>query len=383
MTQASLTRIIQKPAAVIAMLTLTAVLGFWGVNRLVVRFGEQRKALARRLYRQSQAQQKDGETDLAVLDLRAALDYDPGNFQYQLSLARLLRDTGRTGEAESYLISLWERDPQSGAVNLAIARLQARQHAVERAIQYYHNAMYGVWDAQGDTRRRDARLELVKFLLQEKAFPQAQAELISWTSVLPADPALQLTVADLFSAAHDDEHALSEYQSVLRRERNNPAALAGAGGAAYRLGQYRTAQGYLAQATRSESSDETTKQLQITNTILGIDPFKHGLSTPERNRRVRLAFIQVGERLRNCAEAKGIDLTANPATDPLASLNQRWTVLKPKMAHLGSYGASDIRDAAMDLAFEIEQQTEQKCGAPTGMDEALLLLSQDATRAER
>jgi hypothetical protein len=42
-----------------------------------------------------------------------------------------------------------------------------------------------------------------------------------------------------------------------------------------------------------------------------------------------------------------------------------------------------VRDSALDITFEIEQQTANVCGTPTGADLALLLLSQNPTGASR
>jgi tetratricopeptide (TPR) repeat protein len=387
MNHFSLRQISRKPPVVLASLLVVAVLAFWGVNRLVVRFGEQRKALARHLYERSREEQQSGSADAAIEDLRAALGYDPDNFQYQLSLARLLRDSGprRQGEAESYLISLWERDPQNGAVNLAIARLFARQGKVEKAIQYYHNAIFGVWGTDEQSERRDARIELVRFLLGKGAYSQAQAELISWSSVLPPDPDVELTVANLFAAAHDYEHALGEYQKVLHAQRDNAAALAGAGNAAYQLGRYRTAEGYLQAAVRANPSDSSAKQmLQISTIILQSDPYARRIKTTERNRRVKEAFAQAGRRLQTCATSKGVDLKAKAAAGShLASLEQQWLELRPGITRLGGATSGDTRDSAMDLVSEIEQETQAECGPPAGLDQALLLLGQNPAGVDR
>src|SRR5689334_6821714 len=115
------------PSVVFALLLLISVVAFIAVNHLVSRFHEQEKALSRRLYAQALAEQSAGEGDRAIPYLRAAISYSPGNPQYQLSLARALRDTGRTEEAESYLVRLWEQSPQDGPVNLALGRLFARE----------------------------------------------------------------------------------------------------------------------------------------------------------------------------------------------------------------------------------------------------------------
>lgn len=383
MRHATIQEVTRRPVFVLAGLLVIAVLGFWGVGRFVNRFGEQQKALGRHLFAQSQLEQQQGKSEQAIEDLRAALDYNPDNFQYQLSLARLLRDTGRTSEAQTYLISLWERDPQNGAVNLALARLFARQHEIEKAIQYYHNATYGVWPENAGDERRDTRLELVQFLLQEKAYPQAQAELISWESIMPPDPQLQIMVANLFSAALDYQHALAGYQRVLRKQRNNHEALAGAGNAAYELGRYRTAADYLEPAVRANPQDDGLKQLRDTaEMVLQSNPFARGLSTKERDQRVKSAFQQAGARLDSC-DLPAVQTKSVTPPDELATLKQQWVALKPTVARLYRRSSPDTRDSIMDLVFQIEQKMEEKCGPPAGLDEALLLLGQNPTGVDR
>jgi len=373
--------ITSRPPVVIASLAILAVLAFLFVNRLVNRFGEQEKALARHLYEQGLAEQNAGRPEGAIEDFRAALTYSRDNFQYQLSLARALRDTGRTDEAETYLISLWEHSPQDGAVNLALGRLAARQRLLDKTLQYYHNAIYGVWASDADTNRLNAWFELIEFLLRQHAYPQAQAELITLAAELPPHPDLHLRAADLFARAQDYDHALVEYQRVLRFDRGNAAALAGAGEAAFSLGRYRAAQRYLQSAARLSPGDTQASQLlQTSNLILDADPFSHRLSSTERNRRIRAAFSQAGERLDSCAQSKAIDLKTESAPSDLPALRERWGEMKTKLKRLSE---DDTADAAMDLVFEIEQETSKECGAPSGLDQALLLLAQNRAGTDR
>jgi tetratricopeptide (TPR) repeat protein len=401
----------RRPPIFLGSLLVLALLGFWMINRLVHRFDEQKKALGRHLYQQSQIHLRKGQSDIAIDELRSALDYSPNDFNYQLALARVLRDTGksdpaRIGEAESYLISLWERDPQNSLVNLAIARLYASENMVEKSLQYYHNAIYGVWPEHAEAMRRETQLELIHFLLDRKADLQAQAELISWSSSLPPrDVDLHLTVADLFAQGHDYEHAFSEYQEVLHHDRNNTRALAGSGSSAFQLGRYRTAQRYLASAVPHDDTPPETKQLlETANLILQLNPYARRISSRETARRVMRIFTQAGQRLSSCAKEKNISLntpstpapahpaafassgSTTPATstssstqDPLSSLYQRWLALKPGVASM----RPETRDPALDISFEIEQRTAEVCGAPSGADQALLLLSQNPTGAER
>ncbi len=158
MNVAGLKSITRRAPFILASLLVVAVLAFAGVNRLVTRFHEQEKALARHLYERGIRAQGANNPDAAISDFRAALSYGHDNSQYQLSLARALRDTGRTAEAETYLISLWERAPQEGPVNLALGRLFAREQQFDKSVQYYHNAIYGFWSNDADVKRRDTAI---------------------------------------------------------------------------------------------------------------------------------------------------------------------------------------------------------------------------------
>jgi tetratricopeptide (TPR) repeat protein len=384
-SQSALKPVTQRPAFVIAVLLGVAILGFVLVSRLVNRYQQQQKALARHLYDQGLNDQAAGRFDNALESFRAALIYDRDNFQYQLSLARALRDSGRTEESETYLISLWERNPQDSAVNLALGRLASRQGQVDRAMQFYHNAIYGVWTTNANQNRLNAQFELVDFLLRQGARPQAQAELITLSASEPSDEASQLRVAQLMARAQDYEHALAAYQLLLKHDRENLAALTGAGDAAYHLNHFRTASNYLQAANKADPTNVTANQLlQQADFILQTDPFARHLSGADRMGRARLAFSTAGDRLGSCAQALKVDLTASSSSaNALALLSARWQDLKPKLAKDNPAGEDDILNAAMDLVSDIEQQTASVCGLPNGTDQALMLMSQDRNGVER
>ncbi len=378
-----LTLLARRPPVIIASLSVLAILGFWGVNHLVVRFREQEKALARRMYRLGEGEVASGRPEQAIDNFRAALSYDRSNFQYQLSLARALRDTGRVAEAHTYLLTLWERTPEDSTVNLALARLAVRENSMENALRYYHNAIYGAWPSNGERRRSDAQFELIDFLLKANALPQAQAELIALAPSLPSDAQFHLRLAQLFSRAQDYEHALAQFELVLRLDHQITAASTGAGEAAYQLGRYGSADRYLSAAVKANPDDlHSSNLLQTTSLLLETDPYVRRISIAERSRRIRRAFDQAGQRIDACVASLAPNLAAAaPATD-LISLNSRWVEMKPKVIRLRST-EMEMDDAAMDLVFQIEQATAAKCGAPSGLDQALLTLAQDRTGAER
>jgi tetratricopeptide (TPR) repeat protein len=382
--------ITSKPPVVIAGLTVLAVLGFLFVNRLSTRFRLQEQALGRRMYQEGLAEQRAGRPDRAIEDFRAALTYDHDQYPYQLSLARALRDTGHTAESETYLLNLWEQSPQDVAVNLALGRLAAREGQLDKALQYYHNAIYGVWASSPDANRLNAWFELIEFLLRQSARPQAQAELIALSAELPQRSDLQLRVANMFAQAQDYEHALLLYQRVLQLDRGSVTALTGAGEAAFALGRYRTADRHLQTAVKANPQDEHAAELlKTSNLVLEADPFGQRIYGAERNRRLHAAFKAAGERLKACAGSKRIDLTtqgklsADVESSALPSLNRRWIHMKRKVDRLGQVSSDETQDEIMTLVFDIEQQTAQQCGSPTGLDQALLILSQNPNGVER
>ncbi|HUO15812.1 MAG TPA: tetratricopeptide repeat protein [Verrucomicrobiae bacterium] len=388
----SLAQLVQRSAVVVLLLlTVAAIAGFAAVGHLVTRYNLNQQSRGRKLYAQGEAEVEAGDYDHAIEAFRAALISDHANPQYQLSLARALRDTGRLDEAETYLQSLWERDPESGTINLALARVAARRGNLEAATRYYHNAMYGEWTGEADNSRRKARFEFIEFLLQRNVLTQARSELVALAAILPpGDPDLHLRTAQLFAVAQDYSEALSEYERVLRLDRGNAAALAGAGQVSYLAGHYRTAERYLQAAVNVNPNDSNSRSLLATaTTILQIDPFVRRISDAERNRRIAQDFAEAGARLTACAQQKGINLSVanvslpSAGLSPLALLNSRWLQMQHQLPHLRSPDETDLPDAIMDLVFQIEQETTNVCGAPQGVNEALLLISRNREDADQ
>ncbi len=385
-------KLIPRSAPIILLvLTLAAVSGFAAVSHLVARYNANQQARGRKLYALGQSDIQAGRDEDAIAAFRAALSCDPTNSQYQLSLARALRDTNdphRLDEAESYLLALWQRTPQDASINLALARVAARRADVEGATRYYHNAMYGVWNSDPDGNRNRARIELIHFLLQRNARTQADSEMMALAAALPPDnPNAHLQVAQLFAQAQDYAGALAEYEQVLRIDPSNSAALAGAGETAYRSGNYTVAEHYLRLAVEHNPDDSASRQLLAsTDSVLRANPFHSHISDVERNRRIAAAFAQAEERLDHCAQQSGVDLKATnnpPSSSVLPGLQARWLLIEPDLKLLRSPAETDLPDAIMDVVFQIEQQTAATCGPPEGLDLALLLISRKREAASQ
>jgi len=374
--------IAHKPAVVLLALTLLAVISFVAVTRLVASFNHRQHRLAAQLFQLGRAERQAGKIDAAIADFRAALRYDRNNYQYELNLALALVDAKRYDQARAYLLSLWDRAPQDGYVNVALARLYAMQGNFDDAVRYYHHAIYGLWGNETGNQRRQARLELVDLLLSHNERPQAQAELIASASSLPSEPRVHQQIADGFMRAQDYHDALREYREVLTLDRNNAAALAGAGEAAFQLGQYRAARYYLQLATQHGYPDPRIAQLLKTaDLILESDPTQRGLPDADRRRRLADAFSQAEQRLQQCANARGEDLSPPPSlsapTSRLQHLQANWLAMRSHVLRGSFRGDMTAADDALDVVFRIEQETLAECGQPEGKDLALLFISRN------
>ena len=119
-----------------------------------------------------------GHPDQAIVALRTALSYAPGERSYELLLAQALGDAGHTEEAYNYFLGLWETQPGDGFINLRLARLAAKKNDMQAAINYYRAAIYGTWEGDGIVRRREVRLELSRYLIAHHDLSSARTELL-------------------------------------------------------------------------------------------------------------------------------------------------------------------------------------------------------------
>jgi tetratricopeptide (TPR) repeat protein len=364
-----------REPVILALLSALAVVSFLAVGGLSRTYHTQQDALANRWSSRGTADLKGGRFDRALGDFRAALRYSRDNYDYQLNLAQALIGLKKTDEAYAYLINLWEREPENGLVNLELARITTQKGQTDRALRYYHNAIYAIWPGDQEVERQDVRLELIEYLLGIAAKSQAQSELIALAASLGDDPSLHQRVGDLFLQAQDYEHALAEYRLALKPDDHDPAALTGAGRAAFHLGRYSLAQRYLQVAVAADPEDrQSADLLKTTELVLQMDPFQRQISAEQRNRIVIGAFAAAGERLKSCSAT--VDANATNSSETLEqNLAESWTKMKPKINERDLRRDPDLAEGAMDLVFEIERQTKAACGSPTGTDLALLLIS--------
>lgn len=359
--------------------SLVALVVSFAIAGLVTRlYHDQQASMAQQWYQRGNAQLAAGHAAEAVDDFSNALVYSRGNDLFELRLAQAFIAAGRRDEAQAHLEELWERTSSSGIVNLELGRLAAQKGNTSEAVRYYNNAIYGVWegDAEQQERRRDAEFELYKFLMNQGQRPQGEAELMAIAAALPADPALHIQVGKLMLDNSDFAHALSEFRAALEVDAEQPEALAGAGVAAFRVGNDATAVRYLEQAVRNKTSDPMTRQmLETSQAVLNLDPFEPRLGASESARRASGDLTLAIARLDSCTGRKFQDRTAAPSAD-LQNLYSEARKMQAQGNPNYLQGHPEEIGPLMDLVANLETAAVKRCGESSeAADRALLLIA--------
>ena len=186
-----------------------------------------------------------GQTEPAIRALRRATAINRDNRPYRLALAGGLAADRQDDAARQVLLRVRESSPEDPEVNVRLARLEARHDDVTGTVRYYQNAVYGSWGGDQGDARRQVRIEMIRHLLAHQQRGRALSELLVLSGNLPDDVQSQTEAGQLFLEAGDPRRGLDRFRQALRIDPKNAAALAGAGEAAFDVGDYASAQRYL------------------------------------------------------------------------------------------------------------------------------------------
>jgi tetratricopeptide (TPR) repeat protein len=335
-------------------------------------YHRKQEQFAVRWYRRGEDALRRSHPAEAVEDFRNALAYSREIDLYRLRLAQALMSDHRPQEARAHLLSLWEKEPGDGTLNLELARLAVVWGDTPQAIRYYHAAIYGVWPDNPAEHRLQIRFELSEYLLQRHTIQDAkdvQAELVALAAELPPqDATAQTRLGTLLVQAGLYARALAAFRNALNDQPNLMPALEGAGGAAFRMGEYETARHYLLPFVGQRPKDEHSLELlNLSELVLKLDPSRRGLSSGDRAHRALHDFQLALARAETCAnspEAASADngLTALVRQAKSMASSEKLLARNP-----------DEIEKTMNLTFRLEHAAAQ-CGPPGLEDKALALL---------
>ena len=322
---------------------------------------------AAELYRRGQYALREGRIEESIESFRRATVKNRVDQRYVLALAHGLELKGDTEGARALLLALRESAPEDPDINLQLARLAAARSDVTEALRFYHNALYAPWTPEQSAARRGIRFELIRFLVTHDQASRADSELLALTSDLPDDTELRLEAGRLFTQAGDYAHALDQFQRVLRLAPENGEALAGAGRAAFQLGDYVLARTYLRRAP--DKANDIAASREIVDLVLSNDPLVNRLGSSERRRRLVANLAYARGRLNSCLEK-----TPGVQTDADAMALQSEAEALDQQLKLQSALEQDTVESGVDLIDRVERLVVQKCGPATTLDQALVLI---------
>ena len=202
----------------VLMAALTVPL-YMGTRSLAAWNREIQAQTAASWYQRGEQERQGGDIRAALTSFHRATVNDRENFQYAMSWAVALAAAGQTPEARLALVRLRDSTPENAQINLELARLAAKQANVPEAARYYRNALYGVWpDPQGEQHRREARIELIRFLLDHQERSTALSELLLLSREIPANSASYTLVARLLLEAGEAQRALDQFPQASREK---------------------------------------------------------------------------------------------------------------------------------------------------------------------
>jgi len=367
---------------------LGASVALFGVTLFLFNsFQAHRADLAQRWSARGRMELSRNQPEQAVSALRTALSYGSEGTDEranQLLLAQALDAAGHTDEATNYFLNLHDATPGDGSINLQLARLARRKDDEAEADNYYRAAIYGSWEGDAVIRRRQTRLELADYLIQQHQLAEARNELFTVAGNAPADVQLDLDIARKLETAGFVQDALTFYQKAATADPHARLPLELAGTAAYNLGDYAEAERLLNHAlVERPAPNHTAEQQQhleaLAENARRIQQLNLTRDQPavERADHILNASKIAQARLQSC-------LKTNPSST-LTSLNARWTA-----ATAGTAGDrrtllenAAAQDTWTNLVYTTEQDTAPPlnpvCGQPTG-DDALLLRLADAAQ---
>ena len=319
-------------------------------------------------HRRGQTELDRGQIAAAIESFRRATIRDQSNPRYPLALARAQALHGDADAAERTLMSRRELTPEEPDVNLELARLAGRRDDVTNALRFYHTALDAWTSASEQDARRRSRLELIAFLLAHAQTSTALAELLALTADLPDEPAARLQTATLFAKAGDHPHALEEFQRVLRLAPDHAEALAGAGQAAFQLGDYALARSYF-QRLPAAARGRAGGTRELVDLVLAHDPLANHLGSAERRRRLTADFAYARGRLTQCLDRNPGN---PPADDDLATRNDA-RALEAQL-NRSAILEQDAIENGVDLIDRMVRHATRRCGPARALDQALVLI---------
>jgi tetratricopeptide (TPR) repeat protein len=366
--ESAVTRLAHRELLVLIALAVIAAVTFLGTRAAAHANRTVRERDARTWFETGLRARRDGHVDEAISAFRRATAIHRGVTDYRIALADSLTDAGQLDAAMQVLLRLRELTPEDPTVNLRLARVAAAKGQPDAAVRYYQNALYGTWAIDQTAMRLAARQELIDYLLERNQKSRALSELLVFAPNVPPTESALVALGDRFQRAGDEQRALDAFTRALRISARNERALAGAGRAAFAVGDYRAADRYLRDAP---PGGELARLHETVLLVLRTDPLAPRVNAAERVVRARTLLDRAVSRLDACT-AIPVDGTV---AAKYAELRSKAEPLQRQLAGPRRRASHDQIEAAVDAADAIESEAGDGCGPAQPLDRAIVLIA--------
>ena len=350
-------------------------------------FRNHRQILETRWFTRGQQALNNNRPVDAVEDFRSALSLSPANPTYESALAQALAAAGKTDEAFSYFMTLRDAAPGDGMLNLQLARLSVQKNDLTSATSFYQDALNGDWLAEGIVHRREARLEMAQYLIQQHQPGEAQRQLLTAEGNALDNPVVMNQIAALLEQAKFQTDALLAYKRAHSRAHPNSremlVALLGVSRMAEALGQYTVAmeaqEHYMEHVHQVRNPPQPAPaaeaKLDKLQRLVALAPL-NSLAPQQRARRLMMGAAIAHKRYAACLAPLQV---AVQGSNELASLVAPWKAYSHvNISQLANQPAAQA--ALQSLIGQTESLANQLCGPLTGDDALLLQLANFPSR---
>ena len=308
-------------------------------------------------FARAQHARQDGDQAATLTMLRKALVRNPTSTAYRLALAEALADARQDEAAEQQLLAIRETLPEDPDVSVQLARLAVKRGDLDAARRYYESALNALWQPAAMPRRTELRTELINLLLDHGEPARALSELLTLAAGTPEVAPAKVATARLFLKAGQPQQAYTTFIDALRIDPANRDAAAGAGEAAFAIGNFAAARKYLAGAV--DPTGHLAAERQLAGLVIDADPLAPRLPITERRRRLAAAMSRADERASQC-----------PAIGADDADRTELTALSGRLGKIQD--TSDV-EHALDVLYRLERRAAD-CAEPTPLDRALLII---------
>jgi chloride channel protein, CIC family len=342
-----------------SLLVLLLLSGFF-----VYYYHSERQASATLAFNNGNALVAQGRNEEAIEQYRNALSISHTS-EHRIALALTLEKVNRFNEAAIYLNELSRVDPNNAMVNLGLARYEANQGSAEKALTYYHRAIYGHWPKSVDLTPVQVRFELVDYLEGLKSNKQAVTELMALSAEVHGDSAVEKQIGTKLLALGAARESEEIFKDLLRKDSSDLESIAGMGFAQFALKDYPSAQATLRKAVEENGENEATRmRLQTCDQIMAMDPTLRSVPIKERLRRSNSLLKETLQAVQNCLN--------NPIGNSHGGIPPELLEQAQKM--LSSHPSDryvDMIDARLELVEQLYRNAKGICGTTQLSPEAL------------